>query len=61
MRRRSKFGWMELMIGILLIVLGIFTFLRPGSVLTGAVLVYGVFALIGKYKCINQRKYLSKY
>ena len=29
-----------------LIVLGIFTFLRPGSVLTGAVLVYGVFALI---------------
>lgn len=46
MRRRSKFGWMELMIGILLIVLGIFTFLRPGSVLTGAVLVYGVFALI---------------
>ena len=46
MRCRSKFGWMELMIGILLIVLGIFTFLRPGSVLTGAVLVYGVFALI---------------
>ena len=46
MRRRSKFGWMELIIGILLIVLGIFTFLRPGSVLTGAVLVYGVFALI---------------
>lgn len=35
MRCRSKFGWMELMIGILLIVLGIFTFLRPGSVLTG--------------------------
>lgn len=33
-------------VGILLIVLGIFTFLRPGSVLTGAVLVYGVFALI---------------
>ena len=46
MRRRSKFGWMELILGILLIVLGIFTFLRPGSVLTGAVLVYGVFALV---------------
>ena len=39
MRRRSKFGWMELILGILLIVLGIFTFLRPGSVLTGAVLL----------------------
>ena len=37
MRRRSGFGWMELIIGILLILLGIFTFLSPGSALTGVV------------------------
>lgn len=30
MKRRSKFGWMELIIGILLIVLGIFTFFAAG-------------------------------
>ena len=50
MRCRSKFGWMELMIGILLIVLGIFTFLRPGSVLTGfgpvVALVSGILSVI---------------
>lgn len=46
MKRRSGFGWMELIIGILLIALGIFTFLSPGSILTGAVFIYGIFALI---------------
>lgn len=46
MKRRSKFGWMELIIGILLIVLGIFTFLQPGGVLSGAVFVYGLLAII---------------
>lgn len=46
MKHRSKYGWMELIVGILLIVLGIFTFLQPESVLTGTVLVYGVLALI---------------
>lgn len=34
MKRRSKFGWMELIVGILLIVLGIFTFLQPVGVLS---------------------------
>ena len=46
MRRRSGFGWMELIIGILLILLGIFTFLSPGSALTGVVIIYGVIAVI---------------
>lgn len=37
---------MELIIGILLILLGIFTFIRPGSMLTGIVVIYGVIAII---------------
>ena len=35
MRRRSEFNWMELLEGVLLILLGIFSFIRPGSALTG--------------------------
>lgn len=37
MRKYSGIVWMELAVGALLIVLGIFTFLRPGSLLTGMV------------------------
>lgn len=46
MRRRSGFGWLELIIGILLVLLGILAFARPGAVLTGLVIVYGVAAVI---------------
>ena len=46
MRKYSGIVWMELAVGALLIVLGIFTFLRPGSLLTGMVAIYGVIALI---------------
>lgn len=46
MKRRSAFGWGELIIGILLIVLGAFTFARPSSALTGIVFVYGILAVI---------------
>lgn len=44
MRRRSGFGWVELIIGIALIVMGIYTFTRPLSALTGLVLIYGLVA-----------------
>lgn len=46
MRRRSGFGWFELIVGILLIILGVFTFVKPGSVLTGVVIIYGILAVI---------------
>lgn len=46
MRRRSGFGWFELVIGILLVILGVFTFISPGSVLTGIVIAYGVIAVV---------------
>ena len=46
MKKYSGFVWMELIVGALLILLGIFTFLRPGSLLTGIVVVYGLIAVI---------------
>lgn len=45
-KRRSHFGWMELVVGILLAAFGIFTFFQPGSALTGAVVLYGILAMV---------------
>lgn len=46
MRNRSGFGWLEFTEGILLIMLGIFTFIRPNGMLTGIVVIYGIIAII---------------
>lgn len=46
MKKDSGFARMELAVGVLLILLGIFTFLRPGSLLTGIVMIYGLIAVL---------------
>lgn len=46
MKNRSAFGWIELLEGILLIALGGYTFARPGSALTGFVVLYGIMAVM---------------
>ena len=46
MRNRSNFGWFELIEGILLIILGSYTFLRPESAIAGFVILYGIMAVI---------------
>ena len=46
MKQRSGFGWLELVIGILLIVLGIWVLADPSLALTGLVYGYGVAAII---------------
>lgn len=46
MRRRSGFGWLELVVGILLILLGGLAFVRPDAALTGLVLAYGAAAIV---------------
>ena len=46
MRRRSGFDWFELIIGILLVIFGIFTLIRPESTLTGIVILYALIAVI---------------
>ena len=42
MRKRTGFGWMELILGIILTILGIFTMIRPESMLNSIVICYGV-------------------
>ncbi|MCI5649573.1 MAG: HdeD family acid-resistance protein [Fusicatenibacter sp.] len=46
MKRRSGFGWLELTAGILLVILGIRTFVHPGSAISGVVIVYGITAVL---------------
>ena len=46
MRRRSGFGWLQLLIGILLIVLGIWAFTDPDLALTGMVVACGIAAIV---------------
>ena len=45
MKQKGSFGWGDLAVGILLILLGVFTFVRPDSMLTGAVVIYGIIAI----------------
>ena len=46
MRQRSSYGWLELIVGILLTVLGIYSFFRPIDYLTTLIVIYGVAALV---------------
>ena len=46
MRRRSRYGWLELIEGILLILLGIYTLCNPGGMLRGITFAYGFLAVI---------------
>lgn len=46
MKKWSGFGWLEFVEGVLLLLLSIFTLIRPDSALTGFVVVYGVVAVI---------------
>lgn len=46
MRKRSLYAWFTLALGILMIVLGVFSIARPGRMLTVIVVIYGISALI---------------
>jgi len=46
MRKRSGLNWFELIIGILLIVFGIYTWIHPGKSLDWIVILYGLFAMM---------------
>ena len=46
MRRHSGFGWLELIIGILLVILGIWALAAPGIALKSMVFAYGLAAVI---------------
>lgn len=46
MRRRSGYGWFELIIGILLVIFGVYTLIHPSKTLTWIVVLYGLIAVI---------------
>lgn len=46
MRKRSGFGWVELISGVGMLLLGIFTILRPQSMFTGLAAIYGLLAIV---------------
>lgn len=46
MRRRSGYGWLELIIGVFLVILGVWALVDPGIVLRGMVFGYGLAAVI---------------
>lgn len=61
MKKRSEFSWMEFAVGALLVLLGIFTFIRPGSMLTGIVVIYGIVAVITGIEDIITYVKIEKY
>lgn len=46
MKREKRFGWSELIVGVLLVLLGAASLAWPESALTGAIVVYGVIAIL---------------
>ncbi len=46
MKNKRAVGWIELILGILLIILAIYSFISPATALTGFTLLYGILALI---------------
>lgn len=44
--KRSWYGWLELILGVLLVVLGVYTFRNPGTAAGGIVAFYGLAAII---------------
>lgn len=46
MTKRSTLGWLELILGILFIVLGIYTLVKADVALGGIVIVYGLLAIL---------------
>ena len=46
MKNRRTVGWSEFIVGTLLIILGIYTFVKPAAAVKGVTVIYGIFALV---------------
>ena len=46
MRQQKDINWMELIIGVVCILIGIYTFARPHQALNGFAVAYGILAII---------------
>lgn len=47
MKKTKTMGWIQLVLGVLMIVLGFYTFTRPDIALGGMVILYGLMAVFG--------------
>lgn len=46
MNRRSSFGWLELITGIFMIILGVLVFVIPNLIMTSMVIFFGIAAIV---------------
>ncbi|MDL2217749.1 DUF308 domain-containing protein [Christensenellaceae bacterium OttesenSCG-928-M15] len=46
MKKRSKFGWLDFLLGVVLIAFGVYLFIRPELALSGAGIIFSVLAII---------------
>lgn len=46
MRKRNEFKWIDLLVGIIFVLISIYTFANPGLSLGGFVVTYGILAVI---------------
>lgn len=46
MRDRSGYGWLQLLTGIVLVLFGIITYVRPGNTMAWLVVIYGLIAIV---------------
>lgn len=46
MTKRSKFGWANFLLGLVLVALGVYTFVRPQIALSGIVILYSLVAIL---------------
>lgn len=45
-RKSSRFGWIEFILGVLLIILGLYTFISKEISLNGVIIAYGLVAIV---------------
>ena len=55
----NKFKWGELITGLLLIALGIVTIIKPDSILTSAVVIYGIIVIVMGIEDLLMRLFLA--
>lgn len=46
MTKRSRFGWLDFLLGLVLVVLGVYTLFNPQAALGGVVVVYSIVAIV---------------
>ncbi len=51
--KKTRFGWLELIVGIAMVAMGIYAFIQPGNVLQAMVRLFGVVAILSGMRDIT--------